>query len=253
MKLISWNVNGIRAAVQKGFIEQIMRLDADIICLQEIKADAQQTTHALSQLKGYEIHVESAQKKGYSGVAILSKKPLLSVKPNMGIAEHDLEGRMLTADLGKYFLVNVYTPNSGEGLKRLNYRTQWDIDFRKFVVQLEKVKPVIIGGDLNVAHREIDIARPKSNYNKSAGYTQVEIDGISHLMAEGYVDTFRYLNPETVQYSWWSYRMNAREKNIGWRIDYFLLSHQSIGALSGASIHTEVTGSDHCPISLVLL
>lgn len=250
MRIVSWNVNGIRAVVGKGFVQQVDNElhSPDIICLQETKAQDDQIAEALAELQGYRIYSNSAVKKGYSGVAILSKKQPIKVSANMGIAEHDTEGRVLCAEFDDFQLVSVYTPNAQNGLARLPYRKTWDEAFKNYIVELEKHKPIIVCGDLNVAHQAIDIARPKDNYNKSAGYTQDEIDGMSNLLAAGYVDSFRLLHPDEVKYSWWSFRMNARERNIGWRIDYFVVSDQLKERIKLADILTEVEGSDHCPV-----
>jgi exodeoxyribonuclease-3 len=250
MRIVSWNVNGIRAVVGKGFVQQVDNElhSPDIICLQETKAQDDQIAEALAELQGYRIYSNSAVKKGYSGVAILSKKQPIKVSANMGIAEHDTEGRVLCAEFDDFQLVSVYTPNAQNGLARLPYRKTWDEAFKNYLVELEKHKPVIVCGDLNVAHQAIDIARPKDNYNKSAGYTQDEIDGMSNLLAAGYVDSFRLLHPDEVKYSWWSFRMNARERNIGWRIDYFVVSNQLKERIKLADILTKVEGSDHCPV-----
>jgi exodeoxyribonuclease-3 len=250
MRIVSWNVNGIRAVVGKGFVQQVDNElhSPDIICLQETKAQDDQIAEALAELQGYRIYSNSAVKKGYSGVAILSKKQPIKVSANMGIAEHDTEGRVLCAEFDDFQLVSVYTPNAQNGLARLPYRKRWDEAFKNYIVELEKHKPVIVCGDLNVAHQAIDIARPKDNYNKSAGYTQDEIDGMSNLLAAGYVDSFRLLHPDEVKYSWWSFRMNARERNIGWRIDYFVVSNQLKERIKLADILTKVEGSDHCPV-----
>ncbi|HBH06181.1 MAG TPA: exodeoxyribonuclease III [Flavobacteriales bacterium] len=252
MRIVSWNVNGIRAAVGKGFVEKVAEMDPDILCLQETKAQDDQVLEALKDLNGYEIYSNSAERKGYSGTAILSRVPLNSVSSDIGAAEHDTEGRVLTADYDDFHLVNVYVPNSGQGLKRLDYRKKWDDAFRSYLIELQKTKPVILTGDLNVAHKEIDIARPKANYNKTAGYTQTEIDGMDALIDSGFVDTFRRLNPDEVKYSWWSFRGGARAKNIGWRIDYFVVSENLISRVSDAFIWNEMEGSDHCPVGIEL-
>ncbi len=251
MKIISWNVNGIRAAVKKDFIPSMEDVDADIICLQEIKADETQLREVLFGMN-YEIFAYSADKKGYSGTAILTKEMPLSIKKGMGQEQHDNEGRVLTAEMEDYYVISVYTPNSKRGLLRLDYREQWDIDFIQFINTLRKNKPVIVCGDLNVAHTEIDLARPKSNYNKTAGYTQREIDGMTALQKSGFVDSFRYLNPNEVKYSWWSYRARAREKNIGWRLDYILVSEELKSKIKEAFILDNILGSDHCPVGIIL-
>jgi len=252
MRLLSWNVNGIRAAVGKGFVDTVNALDCDVICLQETKAQEDQVHTALEGLDGYHIYPNSAVRKGYSGTAILSRIKPVEVVPHIGINEHDQEGRVLCAEYPDYFLVTVYTPNSGNGLRRLEYRQHWDREFLVYLKKLEKSKPVVVCGDLNVAHREIDLARPKPNYNKTAGYTQAEIDGMDNLMSASFIDTFRHLHPDTVKYSWWSYRAGARGKNIGWRIDYFLVSAQLSDKILAAKIHDQVMGSDHCPVFLEL-
>ena len=251
MKLISWNVNGVRAITKKGFIAQIKQLNPDMLCLQETKAQDDQVNETLKELDEYQLLVNSALKKGYSGTAILTKHKPLTVAYDIGIEEHDQEGRVICAEFSEYFLVTVYTPNSGSELKRLSYRQQWDKDFLRYLRQLEKTKPVIICGDLNVAHHDIDLARPKPNYNKSAGYMQEEIDGIDNLTSANFLDTFRYLNPETSnKFTWWSYRAGARERNVGWRIDYFLCSSPLIEKVTKADILDQEMGSDHCPILL---
>lgn len=254
MRLVSWNVNGIRALVGKNLVEKItMELGfPDILCFQETKAQDDQVLEALSALSGYHIYSTSAEKKGYSGVALLSKEVPKSVSFGIGKAEHDSEGRVLTAEFADYYVVTVYTPNSQNELRRLDYRQTWDNDFAAFLKNLGSKKSVICCGDLNVAHSEKDIARPKSNYNKTAGYTQVEIDGMSALLSAGFVDTFRYKHPTKEEYSWWSYRLNAREKNIGWRIDYVLVSEGMVDKVDGAWILGDVMGSDHCPVGIEL-
>ncbi len=253
MKIISWNVNGIRAVAKKDFFKDFQELAPDILCLQETKAQDDQVAEVLSSLKldGYHIYSNSAVKKGYSGTAIISKKEPVQVFSDMGVAEHDSEGRVLTAEYEDFYLVNVYVPNSGSDLKRLGYRQEWDAAFCSFLKKLEEKKPVITCGDFNVAHKEIDIARPKANYNKSAGYMQEEIDGMDHFISEGFVDTFRHFYPDTAdKYSWWSYRAGARGKNIGWRIDYFLASKSFMDKISDAAILNDIMGSDHCPIAV---
>lgn len=255
MRIASWNLNGIRAVASKGLIEIIDTQlgKPDIICFQETKAQDDQVSEALLGLHGYHISSNSAETKGYSGVAILSKQKPLSVEKGMGIKEFDHEGRVLTLEFDDFYVVSVYTPNSQNELRRLPYRKEWDQVFIAYLNKLRAKKPVICCGDLNVAHQEIDIARPKSNYNKSAGYTQEEIDGFSQLLSSGFIDTFRHFHPTSIEYSWWSYRMNAREKNIGWRIDYILASHELKDKLKNGWINSEVFGSDHCPIGLELI
>ncbi len=249
MKLISWNVNGIRATVGKGFIEKLQEMNPDVICLQETKAQVDQVKEALFGIE-YHIYANSAERKGYSSTAILSKTEPISVTNDMGVAEHDTEGRVMTAEYDKFYLVTVYTPNSGSELARLDYRVDWDRVFLNHIKTLETRKPVIICGDLNVAHKPLDIKNDKSNYNKSAGYTQKEIDGIDAIVNAGFVDTFRHFYPEEEKFSWWSFRAGARSKNIGWRIDYFLTSESLKPNLKDAFILNEVEGSDHCPVGL---
>ncbi|MFT4737458.1 MAG: exodeoxyribonuclease-3 [Cyclobacteriaceae bacterium] len=253
-KIFSWNVNGIRAIMKKDFLKDLAEIDPDVLCLQETKAQPDDVTKSLSEIPGgYHTYYNSSKaRKGYSGTAVLSKEEPINVFYDMGLEEHDQEGRVISVEFETYFLVTVYTPNSGEGLKRLDYRSNWDEAFNNHIVALEQQKPVILCGDLNVAHTEIDIARPKSNYNKSAGYTQTEINGLDQLLAEGYVDTFRHFYPETIKYSWWSYRFNSREKNVGWRIDYFLASEAIVDELIDAEIHNDRFGSDHCPVSITI-
>jgi exodeoxyribonuclease-3 len=251
MKLVSWNVNGIRAIMKKDFVTSVKALDADILALQETKASPEQAKIALELVNGYQVIANgSKEKKGYSGTAILSRQKPLSVTYDMGIEEHDQEGRVISAEFEDFYLVNVYVPNSGNGLVRLDYREQWDKDFKDHLKKLEKTKPVIVCGDFNVAHQAIDIARPKANYNKSAGYTQKEIDGFTAFVDDGLVDTFRHFHPEEVKYTWWSYRAGARGKNIGWRIDYFLVSKSMLSQVKEAFILNEYMGSDHCPLGI---
>lgn len=251
-KIVSWNVNGIRAIMKKDFEENLQKLDADIVCLQETKAQDDQVSAALFGIDSYQIYSSSAERKGYSGVAIMTKEEPIEITNGIGIEEHDQEGRVITAEYEDFFLVNVYVPNSGSGLKRLDYRKQWDEDFTKYLNKLQEEKQLILCGDLNVCHEPIDIARPESNYNKSAGYTQDEIDGLDHLLSFDRIDTFRHLYPETVKYSWWSYRAGARGKNIGWRLDYFIVSENLMSDVKDSKIHNEYYGSDHCPVELIL-
>ena len=252
MKLISWNINGIRAAVGKDFMQQFTSLNADIFCLQETKAQEEQVKEALAGLKEFYIYCNSAEKKGYSGVCILSKKQPLSVNSNIGILQHDNEGRVITAEYEDFYLVNVYVPNSGEGLKRLSYRAEWDEAFAQYLTTLRTRKNVIVTGDFNVAHQAIDLARPKENYNKTSGYTQTEIDGMSNILSKGFIDSYRYINPDMIQYSFWSVRFGARPKNIGWRIDYFLVDERINNQIKEAFILDNELGSDHCPIGVTL-
>jgi len=248
MRILSWNVNGIRAAMKKDFIPSMQKINPDVICLQETKAQDAQVSEALTDVSDYYLYSNSAVKKGYSGTAILSKNEPVSIKYGMNKEGHDQEGRIIAAEFEKFILVTVYTPNSGSELKRLDYRQQWDADFLSYVKKLEKIKPVIVCGDFNVAHKEIDLARPKPNYNKSAGYTQREIDGMDNLVAADLIDVYRYFNPEKIKYSWWSYRAGARAKNVGWRIDYFLASQVLIKHIECADILNDIMGSDHCPV-----
>jgi len=250
MKILSFNVNGIRAVVGKTFIDDMKVSGADVICLQETKATVEQVKEVTVALEGFAIYANEADKKGYSGTAILTKIPPISVAFDMGKPEHDKEGRVIAAEFKDFYLVCVYVPNSGSELARLSYRQEWDADFLIYLKKLEETKPVVVCGDLNVAHQAIDLARPKANYNKSAGYMQEEIDGMNNYIKEGFVDTFRYKFPSEIKYSWWSYRAGARQKNIGWRIDYFLVSSSIIEKVKEATIHNEIFGSDHCPISI---
>ncbi len=250
MKIVSFNVNGIRAIMKKEFTSSVDALNPDILCLQETKAQDLQVEEALASINGFHLSANSATKKGYSGTAILSKVKPLSIQNDMGIAKHDEEGRVICAEFEDFYLVNVYVPNSGSDLKRLSYRQEWDKDFNAYLKELEKTKPVVVCGDFNVAHRDIDLANPKPNYNKSAGYMQEEIDGMNAYLGNGFVDTFRHFHPEQVKYSWWSYRAGARERNVGWRIDYFLVSEAFLPHVSNAEIHNEIMGSDHCPVSI---
>ncbi len=252
MKIVSWNINGIRAIMKKDFLDSIAGINPDILCLQETKAQDSQVRETLFGIDSFHLYVNSAERKGYSGTSILSKPEPLSVQYDMGIAEHDKEGRIITAEYTDYYLVTVYTPNSGSELVRLDYRQQWDADFLHYVKQLEQTKPVIICGDLNVAHQPIDLKNPKANYNKTAGYTQAEIDGFERLLQAGFIDTFRHFYPEEVKYSWWSYRFNSRAKNIGWRIDYFLVSESLLPRVKDAFILNEYYGSDHCPVGIII-
>lgn len=252
MRLISWNVNGIRAVAKKNFFESFAAMDTDVLCLQETKAQCDQVAEVLAELEGYHLYTHSAVKKGYSGTAVITRTKPLSVNYGLGIEEHDQEGRVIAAEFADFILVTVYTPNSGSELKRLGYRQEWDAAFLSYIQALEKTKPVLVCGDLNVAHKDMDLARPKPNYNKSAGYMQEEIDGMNNLAGAGFVDTFRHINPEEVKYTWWSYRAGARQRNIGWRIDYFLASQGFLSKVAKADIHNDIMDSDHCPVSVEL-
>jgi len=253
MHLVSWNVNGIRAMIKKDFIKDIKAIDPDILCLQETKANPEEVKTASLLLPEYHTYTNSSKaRKGYSGTAILSKEKPIEVTYDLGIDEHDQEGRVITAEFGAFYLVTVYTPNSGEGMKRLDYRQSWDEAFRDHVQALDERKPVIVCGDLNVAHTEMDLARPKPNYNSASGYTQVEIDGLDNLLSVGLFDSFRRFYPEEIKYSWWNYKYGARARNVGWRIDYFLVSDQLKDQIEGADIYNELLGSDHCPVALKL-
>ena len=248
MKFISWNVNGLRACVGKDFEQSFRQLDADFFCLQETKMQEGQLD---LQFEGYTSYWNYAEKKGYSGTAIYTRHKPLSVTYGIGIDEHDHEGRVITLEMEDFYLVTVYTPNSQDGLRRLDYRMTWETDFLAYLKRLDSQKPVIVCGDLNVAHQEIDLKNPKSN-RRNAGFTDEEREKMSILLDNGFTDTFRFLHPEEVTYSWWSYRFKAREKNAGWRIDYFLISDRLRPQLTGATIHTEILGSDHCPVELNL-
>jgi len=252
MNIISFNVNGIRAITAKSFLSDMQALNPDVICLQETKATVEQVKETLASMTDYQIFANEAERKGYSGTAILTKSKPLSVRYDMGVSEHDHEGRIICAEYASFFLVTVYVPNSGSELARLGYRQQWDRDFLQYLKGLESQKPVLVCGDFNAAHRAIDLARPKENYNKAAGYMQEEIDGMDAFEQAGLLDTFRVLNPEGVKYSWWSYRAGARQNNIGWRIDYFLASKALMSAVSSAEILNDVMGSDHCPVKVTL-
>jgi exodeoxyribonuclease-3 len=250
MKLISWNVNGVRAAMKKDFAQILSDLNPDVMCLQETKAQDHQVLEALAEIKAYHVFCNSAQRPGYSGTAILTKEKPISVTKDIGITEHDTEGRVLCAEYKDFYLVTVYVPNSGSELKRLGYRQTWDKAFCNYLKELEKKKPVIFCGDLNVAYQPIDLARPKENYNKAAGYMQEEIDGFDLFIKAGFIDSFRHLYPQEAKYSWWSLRGGARERNVGWRIDYFLTSPSLTQNYKKADILTQVFGSDHCPVLL---
>lgn len=249
MKLISWNVNGLRACMNKGFKDFMDSVDADIFCVQETKMQREQATFVFD---GYEEYWNSAEKKGYSGTAVFSKTKPLNVSYGLGIEEHDKEGRVITAEFQDFYLVNVYTPNAQRGLERLDYRMVWEDVFRRYVKELDEKKPVIICGDLNVAHNEIDLKNFKTNVG-NAGFTYEERGKMTELLESGFVDSFRYLYPDkTGAYSWWSYMFKAREKNAGWRIDYFIVSEKLADRIEDAVIYPEVMGSDHCPVGLLL-
>ncbi len=248
-KLISWNVNGIRAAIGKGFLDYVRQEQPDVLCLQEVKATPDQVD---LHIPGYLQYWNTAEKKGYSGTAIFTRKDPLSVMNGMGIAKHDKEGRVITVEYDDYYLVTVYTPNSQRELARLDYRSrEWDVDFLAYVKGLEKRKPVVFCGDLNVAHKEIDLANPKTN-RRNAGFTDEERAGFDNIVKAGFIDTFREFESGGDNYTWWSYRLNARERNIGWRIDYFCISKSLRKRLKEAFIRPEVMGSDHCPVGIVL-
>lgn len=246
-KLISWNVNGLRACVKKGFLDYFNEVNADIFCIQETKLQEGQID---LDLKDYHMYWNYAEKKGYSGTALFTKEEPISVKYGLGIKEHDTEGRVITAEFDDYYVVTVYTPNSQDKLARIDYRMAWEDVFRDYLKELEKNKPVIVCGDLNVAHKEIDLKNPKTN-RKNAGFSDEEREKFSILLDSGFIDTFRYFYPELEgAYSWWSYRFNARKNNAGWRIDYFLVSNSLKDKLISAKIHSEILGSDHCPVEL---
>ena len=249
MRFISWNVNGLRACVGKGFEESFSKLDADFFCLQETKMQADQFD---LQFPRYDSFWNFADKKGYSGTAIYTRQKPIQVTYGIGIDEHDHEGRVITMEMEDFYLITCYTPNSQDGLRRLDYRMKWEDDFMDYLKRLDAVKPIILCGDLNVAHEEIDLKNPKTN-RKNAGFTDEERAKMTRLLSNGFIDSFRQLYPEQVTYSWWSYRFRAREKNAGWRIDYFIVSERLLQRIKDAKIHTEILGSDHCPVELELL
>ena len=251
-KMISWNVNGIRAAVNKGFYDTVKKLDPDILCIQETKGQDDVVKTIAIQLPEYEVFSNSAVKKGYSGTAVFTRVKPISHSCDIGIEEHDQEGRVIKLEFDSFYLVNVYVPNSGQNLDRLDYRKKWDHDLMNYLKDLDAVKPVIFTGDLNVAHEAIDLARPKPNYNKSAGYTQVEIDGFENFLGIGLTDTFRHFYKDRVQYTFWNMRFNARANNVGWRIDYFLVSKSILDKVNDSFILDEIMGSDHCPVGMLL-
>ena len=248
MRFISWNVNGIRACLNKGFMDYFSQADADIFCIQESKMQAGQ---AELKTDGYHQYWNYAEKKGYSGTAVFTKKEPLLVQYGIGIEEHDHEGRVITLEYPDFYFVTVYTPNSQDQLKRLDYRMRWEDDFRGYLQGLNQKKGVVVCGDMNVAHQEIDLKNPKTN-RRNAGFTDEERGKFTELLEGGFTDSYRYLYPDRVEYSWWSYRFRAREKNAGWRIDYFLVSEDLRERIAGAAIHTEIMGSDHCPVELEL-
>lgn len=249
MKLISWNVNGIRACVNKGFIDFFNKIDADIFCIQETKCQKGQIE---LEFEGYEGYWNSAEKKGYSGTAIFTKIKPLTIKYGIGKEEHDKEGRVITLEFDKFYMVNIYTPNSKRELERLDYRMIWEDEIKKYLLHLNKIKPVIMCGDLNVAHKEIDLKNPKTNRH-NAGFTDEERNKMTELLDAGFTDSFRYKYPDKEnEYSWWSYMGRAREKNVGWRIDYFIVSNDIAKKIKDATIHQEVYGSDHCPVELII-
>ena len=248
MNFVSWNVNGLRACEGKGFSDVFKQLDADFFCLQETKMQEGQLD---LDFEGYRSYWNYADKKGYSGTAIFTRHEPLSVSYGIGIDEHDHEGRVITLEMPAFFLVTVYTPNSQDGLRRLDYRMQWETDFQAYLRRLDEQKPVIVCGDMNVAHQEMDLKNPKTN-RRNAGFTDEERERFTQLLGSGFTDTFRYKYPEQVTYSWWSYRFRAREKNAGWRIDYFVVSNRLRDSIADALIHTDILGSDHCPVELRL-
>lgn len=252
MKLVSWNVNGIRAVAGKGLQDILRNMNADVICLQETKASPDQVREVLFGFEGYDVFANIGVKPGYSGTAIISKKTPIKVTNGIGIPEHDDQGRTITAEYDDFFLVNTYVPNSGSELARLPYRQTWDAAMLSYLKELEKTKPVIWCGDMNVAHKPLDLKNDKSNYNKTAGYMQQEIDGMNNYHSADLVDTFRHFYPEVEKYSWWSYRAGAREKNVGWRIDYFMVSKSFMPKVKDAFILNDVFGSDHCPVGIDL-
>jgi exodeoxyribonuclease-3 len=252
IKLISWNVNGIRASVNKGFYELVAKLDPDILCIQETKAQNDIVEFIASKLDGYKLFVNSALKKGYSGTAIFDRLKTNNHALDIGIEEHDQEGRVIAVEHESFYLVNVYVPNSGQALDRLGYRKTWDDALQRYLKKLDNIKPVILTGDLNVAHEAIDLARPAPNYNKSAGYTQIEIDGFKGFLDIGLIDTYRHFYKDKVQYTFWNQRFNARANNVGWRIDYFLASGKIINKIKDSFILDDILGSDHCPVGIVM-
>jgi exodeoxyribonuclease-3 len=250
MNIVSWNINGIRAIVNKGFIDSLKKMNADIFCLQEIKANDKEVENALFPLADYTIYSNPAEKKGYSGTALLYRNKPISITNSINTIDGDTEGRLICAEYSNFYLVNVYAPNAGQLLARLKHKKKWNSHFLEYLKKLDKLKPLITCGDFNVAHRPIDLKNDKANYNKTAGYTQIEIDGMDAITNTGFVDSFRYFHPKEVAYTYWSYRFNSRAKNAGWRIDYFLISEKLINKVKSVDINSEFYGSDHCPISL---
>jgi exodeoxyribonuclease-3 len=251
MKIISWNVNGIRAAATKGLLEQLAAWDADVVCFQETKATEEQVAEVLFGA-GYHVYAHSAEKKGYSGTALISKEAPLSVKVGVGLPEHDGEGRLIVAEFPQFYVATAYVPNSKGDLSRIPNRQAWDRDIADLLAGYDQKKPIVYCGDLNVAHQEIDLSNPKSNYNKTPGYTQAEIDGMDYLLSKGFVDSWRAQHPEEVKFSWWSMRSGARAKNIGWRLDYHVVSERLMPKVTRTDILTEEYGSDHCPVLIEL-
>ena len=248
IRLVSWNVNGLRAVLEKGFYDSVASLQPDVLCLQETKMQPGQCE---VNLPGYRQIFHSAEKKGYSGTAVFTRLPILGYTTDIGVEEHSHEGRVITCEFAGFYLVCCYTPNSQDGLKRLDYRMRWEDDFRAYLMKLDAVKPVILCGDLNVAHEEIDLKNPATNH-KNAGFSDEEREKMSQLLGSGFADSFRRLYPEKVKYSWWSYRMKARERNAGWRIDYFIVSERLLSKVQSSEIHNDIYGSDHCPVSILL-
>lgn len=250
IKIVTWNVNGIRAVVNKGFYDIIKSLNPDILCIQETKAGDQVVGEVATKMEGFSFLSSSAVKKGYSGTAVFTRPVPVQHFLKTGIEKHDQEGRIITVDYKKFYLINLYVPNSGQDLKRLDYRNEWDDHLLQYVKNLQQGKPVILTGDLNVAHEAIDLARPKENYNKSAGYTQAEIDGFRNYLSAGFTDVFRKRYPDRIQYTFWNQRFRARERNVGWRIDYFLVSNEMLDRVKDVYILDDIMGSDHCPVGL---
>lgn len=249
MRIVSWNVNGIRAIIKKEFIESVKNLNPDILCLQETKAQVEEVMQVLTPISSYTVYCNSAEKKGYSGTALLYKNKPDSIETK-NLMQDENEGRLICTEYSNFYLVNVYAPNAGQKLDRLDYKEKWNAHFLTYLKNLEKIKPVIVCGDFNVAHRPIDLKNDQANYNKTAGYTQIEIDGMDAIIDGGFVDSFRNFHPDEVAYTFWSYRFNARARNIGWRIDYFLISKTLVDKVKATKIHSEFYGSDHCPVSL---